>query len=103
MDSEGTKICLIAPTENLAVRARALIARQGLQVRVEVAELENAVALARTLLKQGDWLFISRRGTRDLLRKKLRIDVVNIPSEASDYIQAIQAAGRDPAHRFLFL
>lgn len=90
MDSEDAKICLIAPTETLAVRARALIARQGLQVRVEVAELENAVALARALLKQGDWLFISRRGTRDLLRKKLRIDVVNIPSEASDYIQAIQ-------------
>lgn len=90
MDSEDAKICLIAPTENLAARAKALIARQGLNVQVEVAELENAVALAKRLMKERKYLFISRRGTRDLLRKKLGIDVVNIPSEASDYIQAIQ-------------
>lgn len=90
MNSDKTKICLIAPTENLAARAHALIAQQGFQVRVEVAVLENAVALAQSLLKQGDWLFISRQGTRDLLRKKLGVDVVNIPTEASDYIQAIQ-------------
>ena len=61
-----------------------------MDVRVEVAELEAAVSLARRLLAEDDYLFISRRGTRDLLRKSLKIQVVNIPGEASDYIPAIQ-------------
>ena len=90
MTERKTKICLISPTENLAKRARALITRQGMNIRVEVADLESAVSLAKRLSEQDDYLFISRRGTRDLLRKSLKIQVVNIPGEASDYIPAIQ-------------
>lgn len=90
MTERHPKICLISPTEDLARRAKKLVARRGMDVRVEVAELEAAVSLARRLLAEGDYLFISRRGTRDLLRKSLKIQVVNIPGEASDYIPAIQ-------------
>ena len=90
MTERHPKICLISPTEDLARRAKKLVARRGLVVRVEVAELEAAVSLARRLLAEDDYLFISRRGTRDLLRKSLKIQVVNIPGEASDYIPAIQ-------------
>ena len=90
MNERKDKICLISPTENLAKRARSLIIRQGMDIRVEVAELESAVALAKSLLEQDDYLFISRRGTRDLLCKSLNIQVVNIPGEASDYIPALQ-------------
>ena len=90
MTERHPKICLISPTEDLARRAKKLVARRGMDVRVEVAELEAAVALARRLLAEDDYLFISRRGTRDLLRKSLKIQVVNIPGEASDYIPAIQ-------------
>ena len=90
MTERHPKICLISPTEDLARRAKKLVARRGREVRVEVAELEAAVSLARRLLAEDDYLFISRRGTRDLLRKSLKIQVVNIPGEASDYIPAIQ-------------
>lgn len=90
MTERHPKICLISPTEDLARRAKKLVARRGMDVRVEVAELEAAVSLARRLLAEDDYLFISRRGTRDLLRKSLKIQVVNIPGEASDYIPAIQ-------------
>ena len=90
MTERHPKICLISPTEDLARRAKTLGARRGMDVRVEVAELEAAVSLARRLLAEDDYLFISRRGTRDLLRKSLKIQVVNIPGEASDYIPAIQ-------------
>ena len=90
MTERHPKICLISPTEDLARRAKKLVARLGMDVRVEVAELEAAVSLARRLLAEDDYLFISRRGTRDLLRKSLKIQVVNIPGEASDYIPAIQ-------------
>ena len=87
MTERKTKICLISPTENLAKRARALITRQGMNIRVEVADLESAVSLAKRLSEQDDYLFISRRGTRDLLCKSLNIHVVNIPSEASDILR----------------
>ena len=90
MTERHPKICLISPTKDLARRAKKLVARRGMDVRVEVAELEAAVSLARRLLAEDDYLFISRRGTRDLLRKSLKIQVVNIPGEASDYIPAIQ-------------
>ena len=90
MTERHPKICLISPTEDLARRAKKLVARRGMDVRVQVAELEAAVSLARRLLAEDDYLFISRRGTRDLLRKSLKIQVVNIPGEASDYIPAIQ-------------
>ena len=65
MTERSPKICLISPTENLARRAKPLIMRRGMDVRVEVADLEAAVSLAKLLLTQNDYLFISRRGTRD--------------------------------------
>lgn len=52
MTERKTKICLISPTENLAKRARALITRQGMNIRVEVADLESAVSLAKRLSEQ---------------------------------------------------
>ena len=90
MSKRSSKICLISPTENLASRAKTLIARRKMDVRVEVAALEGAVSLAQSLLEQDDYLFISRRATREMLIKCLGAQVVNIPLEASDYIPVIQ-------------
>ena len=42
MTERHPKICLISPTEDLARRAKKLVARRGMDVRVEVAELEAA-------------------------------------------------------------
>ena len=62
-----------------------------MNIRVEVADLESAVSLAKKGCRNRMIIcLISRRGTRDLLCKSLNIHVVNIPSEASDYIPAIQ-------------
>ncbi|MFQ8759392.1 MAG: hypothetical protein ACLSAF_08040 [Intestinimonas sp.] len=44
MTERHPKICLISPTEDLARRAKKLVARRGMDVRVEVAELEAAVS-----------------------------------------------------------
>lgn len=92
MSLNTEEICLIAPTENLADRARTIIRRQNLSIEVHTAALEEAVTLARELIARKTWLFISRRGTRDLLEKELNTTVVNIPIEASDYIPAILQA-----------
>lgn len=85
-------VCLIAPTDFLAERARAIIAWKKLSIGVYTAALDQAVELARELMKQGAWLFISRRGTGDLLELKLHTPVINIPLVASDYIPAIKKA-----------
>jgi len=92
MSWKAAEICLIAPTEDLADRARTIIRRQDLAIEVHTAALEEAVTLARGLMARKTWLFISRRGTRDLLEKELNTTVVNIPIEASDYIPAIRQA-----------
>lgn len=57
-----------------------------------VAALDQALDLGKELLKNGAWLFISRRGTRELLERELHIRVIDIPISASDYIPAIQQA-----------
>lgn len=90
MPEKACEICLIAPTEGLAARARAMIQARGLPISVYTAVLETAVALAEQLIAQGTWLFISRRGTRLLLEQQLHTSVVNIPLEISDYIPVIQ-------------
>ena len=40
MTERHPKICLISPTEDLARRAKKLVARRGMAEREEVAELE---------------------------------------------------------------
>lgn len=85
------------PTEDLARRAKKLVARRGMDVRVEVAELEAAVSLARRLLAEDDYLFISRRGTRDLLRKSLKIQVVNIPGRRRTIFLPFSSCGASRA------
>lgn len=90
--NENPAICLIAPSEHLAERAQALIKKKQLQIPVYTAALDEAADLAQELMAQGTWLFISRRGTKDILERKLGATVIDIPLEASDYIPAIQQA-----------
>lgn len=84
------EICLIAPSENLAIQARKIIKNKKLNISVYVAALEDAVSIARKCIEQGVWLFISRQGTGNSIKKELDTTVVNIPMVASDYIPAIQ-------------
>lgn len=89
---ETSEICLIAPAESLADRARAIIQESNTPIVVYTAALDQAVHIAKELMCHGTWLFISRRGTRNILQRKLHATVVNIPVFASDYIPALQRA-----------
>lgn len=89
-----TEICFIAPTENLAKRAEKIIRQKGLSISIYTAALDEAVKIAARLMKEGTWLFISRRGTKELLERELHTTVVNIPLEASDYIPVIRQVSR---------
>ena len=103
MTERSSKICLISPTENLARRAKPLIMRRGMDVRVEVAELEAAVALAKRLLTQNDYLFISRRGTRPVAQESEHSGREHPRRSIGLYPGHPAASARAGAYCFLFL
>lgn len=92
MKKTGNEICLIAPTEQLAERALAIIEKENLPIAVSRGALDEAVAIAREWMDRGTWLFISRKGTKSILEKQLNTRVIGIQLEASDYIPAIEEA-----------
>ena len=80
-------ICLIAPSEELARRARNIIELNREDIQVYVANLEAAADLVAKLSAQGGKVFISRRGTREFLEKHTTATIVNIQTMLSDYIE----------------
>lgn len=92
---DKSEICLIAPTDQLAKRARTIIKQKELNIEVYTAALDGAAEIAEGLMQQGTWLFISRKGTKEFLERKLGITVVDITLAASDYIPAIQKAQKE--------
>lgn len=91
-EKQPSQICLIAPSDTLASRARSMISKSGLSIDVFVGALESAAEIAEQLAEKGTWLFISRRGTKNFLERRLGTTVIDIPVAASDYIPAIQQA-----------
>lgn len=81
------EICLIAPSEELAQRARYIIETNNEDISVYVANLEVAAQLVEDLSLQGGKVFISRRGTREFLEKNTKATIVNIHTMLSDYIE----------------
>ena len=61
------EICLIAPSEHLADLTRRVASERGIQVGIYVAVLDEGLKLARTLSRQGARIFVSRKGTAELL------------------------------------
>lgn len=82
-----SEICLIAPSEELAKRAKAIIDGNNEDIQVYVANLEGALDLVHQLSDQGASVFISRRGTREFLEKNTSATIVNIQTMLSDYIE----------------
>ncbi|MFR3730996.1 sigma 54-interacting transcriptional regulator [Lacrimispora sp.] len=102
-DNSIPQICFIAPTESLAGRASTIIRRKSLKINVYTVALEGAVGVARELIQQGTWLFISRGGTKRILEKELSATVVDIPLLASDYIPALEQAAKAKGKIAFFL
>ncbi len=87
-----TDICMIAPTERLAKKARQIISSKNYPIDVFVAALDEASDLCEILIKKGARVIVSRRGTKAVIEKNLDINVVEIKLELSDYIDIINKA-----------
>lgn len=94
-NKEPNEICLLAPTKILAQTAEGIIARKKLPISVYIGALDNAVAMAAELEKQGAWLFISRKGTKSALEDQLGVRTISIALDVSDYIPVITQARKE--------
>lgn len=102
-------ICMIAPTEHLAIRTRQLIRERKDSVDVFVssrvreggviqpASESEITAIGRDLINRGANLLISRKGTQQMLQKNLDIQVVSLNNTLTDYMKTILET--DPEHK----
>lgn len=93
---KATEICLIAPTENLAIKTRKIIEERNDNINVYVPTvhdaLNDALKISKDLVKQGAKIIISRKGTMAAIKKKVDIPIVGINRILSDYIESIEIA-----------
>lgn len=80
------EICLIAPSEHLADLTRRVASERGIQVGIYVAVLDEGLKLARTLSRQGARIFVSRKGTAELLAQN-HFTVAKISTTLNDYLR----------------
>lgn len=91
-----SQICLIAPSDVLGHKAREIIGQMGEDIDVYVSMLDDAEAMAASLIERGAKVFISRKGTKILIEEKFKVAVAGIPSILSDYMDAMKKAREIP-------
>ena len=72
-DTQKTRvpeICLIAPSQSLADLTRRVAADRGLEVGIYVAVLDDGIKLAEELMSRGARIFVSRKGTAEVLARR---------------------------------
>lgn len=93
-----TKIALIAPTIELAKKARRIIKKRNdnidvFTVNTEIDAIEDALTIANELVKKGTKIILSRKGAATAIRESnLDVSVVVINNLLSDYLEPIQIA-----------
>ncbi|WP_312939644.1 sigma 54-interacting transcriptional regulator [Oscillibacter sp.] len=99
-DETVQEICMIAPTEQLARKARGIIEKRGNPIDVfvcnrkgdgpgSVTSPEDIVNLASSLQQRGAKLFLSRKGTQQIVERALGIQVVGLNNTLTDYMKMI--------------
>jgi len=93
-----TEITMICPTVELTKKARKIIGERKEDIEVftsspEVDAIEDALRIARNLVKRGTKIILSRKGTAVAIKEsKLDVSVVVINNLLSDYIDSLQVA-----------
>lgn len=93
--SSVQEICMMAPTEQLAQKARSIIAQRGDPVDVFVASSgrKEIIACAHTLEQKGARIIISRKGTQQIVEETTDIKVVGLNNTLTDYLQMLRDRG----------
>ena len=80
------EICLIAPSQSLADLAKKVALERGLNIGIYVAVLDEGLRLARQLTRKGAKIFVSRKGTAQLLAPH-HYTVAKINTTLNDYLR----------------
>ena len=92
------EICMMAPTRQLAEKARAIIAeRRHMNVDVFVASngRREIVECAQTLARKGARVTVSRKGTQQIVEETTDLKVVGLNNTLTDYLRMLKDRGLD--------
>jgi PAS domain S-box-containing protein len=84
-----TKICLIAPYDEIEILARQVIREMHADIKVLRCPIQEGVSLAKKLKVQGVQVIISRGGTAAAIRSQVDIPLVEIKITGYDVMRAI--------------
>ena len=87
------EICMIAPTLQLAEKARAIIAEwnhMDVDVFVAFKGRREIVECAQTLARKGAKVIISRRGTQQIVEETTDLKVVGLNNTLTDYLRMLK-------------
>ena len=90
------EICMMAPTRQLAEKARAIIEeRDGMAVDVFVASngRREIVECAQTLARKGARVIVSRKGTQQIVEETTDLKVVGLNNTLTDYLRMLKDRG----------
>lgn len=83
------EICLVAPYEQLSDVARSVRDSSGHQFDIEIANLEDALALLPRLEGEGYQALVCRGKTAQLLRQHTRLPVIDIKISSFDILRVL--------------
>jgi len=86
------KIGLIAPYPKLARLANKVSRELGIDLEVDIGNLEQGVQVAEEMVKKGMDVLISRGGTALLIKDKVEIPVVEIEVSGFDILKVVSKA-----------
>ena len=90
------EICMMAPTRQLAEKARAIIQERGME-NVDEFVASNGrreiIDCARDLVSKGAKVIISRKGTQQIVEETTDIKVVGLNNTLTDYLRMLKDRG----------
>ncbi len=89
------EICLIAPSQSLADLTRQAARDRGLEMGIYVAVLDEGLKLAEDLTRRGAKIFVSRKGTAELLVQN-HYTVAKISTTLNDYLRHLRILKEHP-------
>ena len=92
MPPKKIRIGIFASSHSLIERVQILAARQQDQIFINTQGLDDAIPLARDMVRNGVEIIISRRGTAHLLRENLHIPVLSFPHRSLDILISLKKA-----------
>jgi PAS domain S-box-containing protein len=101
MQPKKVHIGIFASSPSLMGRIQALSADRHIHLRLDTHGLDDAVAIAAEMERDGIEVAVGRRGTAHLLRENLRIPVISFPHRSLDILISLKIAAH-VGRRILF-